>query len=642
MNLLSLNDFHFIRPWWLILIPLAVIIWFLLRKMSHHSQWQDHLPNAVIDALQVSKSSSTKTTQWAWLITWVLICTSAAGPSWLRQAVPVMQNQNATVIILDLSQSMLAQDLTPDRLTLAKYKLIDVLRLGSDEQSSDGQVALIAYSGGAYTVSPLTDDPKTIEALLPALHPNVMPSLGSNVEEAIAQANTLLLDAGIVSGQILLLTDGVPSVAFNSIEKSLSSRHSLSILGIGSNEAAPVPLQDGSFMRKANGEIVLATLNVQELRTLASKLGGKFAQISSNESDLNFLLNNKFIADSGHENTTTQDSNNSFDQWNDMGHYLLLLILPIFLLFFRKGLIYSLPIISLSLMLSPNESYAASTWDKLWKNSDQIGADLIENEQYSEASTTFNNEEWSAVAAYKDGDYATTIERLAGKSDINSLYNSANAFALNGDLDKAIENYKKVLELNPDHAGAQQNIAPVEQLKRYLEQEKQQQKSDENSENGDSKETDSEQDQSQQSDSEQNESEQENENQQKSKQPPQEQGESEQQSSQQEASEQQVDNAQEQANNKTTDESSEEDDAAQEKGIVENSEQESDEEAKDAKDTLAESAVPLKDSSQQWLRSIEDDPSGLLRRKFEYQAWQRQQQGQRSRQKKDDSGQQRY
>ena len=148
-KLSSLMDFHFIRPWLLSFIHVVLVVWLLLKRLNGNNQWQQHLPKAVIQTLQIRKSRASKVTQWAWLVAWVLISFAAAGPSWLKQAVPVVQNQNATVIVLDLSLSMLAKDLTPDRLTLAKYKLIDVLRRGAD-----GQMALIVYSGDAYTVSP--------------------------------------------------------------------------------------------------------------------------------------------------------------------------------------------------------------------------------------------------------------------------------------------------------------------------------------------------------------------------------------------------------------------------------------------------------------------------------------------------------
>jgi len=140
----------------------------------------------------------------------------------------------------DLSPSMLAQDLSPDRLTRAKFKLIDMLR-----QQRDGQTALIAYAGEAHTVSPLSDDPKTIEALLPALHPNVMPVRGSNTEAAVELAQQLLSDAGLHSGDILLITDGIANDAITDIRNSINSNYRVSVLAVGGNDATPIPSPNG-------------------------------------------------------------------------------------------------------------------------------------------------------------------------------------------------------------------------------------------------------------------------------------------------------------------------------------------------------------------------------------------------------------
>ncbi len=639
------SQFHFIRPWLLLLVPAAFIVWLLLRQVSASSQWQEHLPDAVVNALQVSKSKRAQLSHWCWLVAWLLIGFAAAGPSWLKQAVPVVQNQSATVVILDLSQSMLAQDLTPNRLTLAKYKLIDVLRQQpskSAEPTPDGQVALIAYSGDAYTVSPLTDDPNTIEALLPALHPNVMPSVGSNVEAAIVLAKQLFSDAGIAAGHILLLSDGVPMAAFEKIEQELSGLHRLSILGVGSNEAAPVPLQGGGFLRSNTGEIVLASLNASQLRSLAEGLGGRFAQISTNENDLDLLLNTDFTAGEGAD--VNAEKENSFDAWTDMGHWLLLALIPIFLIFFRKGLVYCVPLLCTGLLLSPTDSYAASLWEKLWKNPDQRGAELLEQQNYEAAVDEFDSKKWSAHAAYKNADYAKALQQLENQNDTQSLYNKGNAHALNGDIDAAIESYKKVLEQQQDHADAKHNLDLLEQLKEQQEQQQDQQQQDQqSSDEQQGSDQDPDEDQSQHSgDSEQQQSESQNSDSQTNDA---ESNQEEQQKGSDESNSEEENSENERSENKNSEnESSEENPSEQ-------SEEQSEEQAQPESETdaesqqqrnLVESPEPLKDSSEQWLRTIQDDPSGLLRRKFDDQSRERRAQGQRSREQKDDSGSQRY
>jgi Ca-activated chloride channel family protein len=103
-------------------------------------------------------------------LAWCLAALAAAGPSWKQLPQPVMQKQDALVLVLDLSYSMLATDLEPSRQDRVRRKILDLLR-----ERREGLTALIAYAGDAHIVAPLTDDNPTIANLLPALNPGMMP-----------------------------------------------------------------------------------------------------------------------------------------------------------------------------------------------------------------------------------------------------------------------------------------------------------------------------------------------------------------------------------------------------------------------------------------------------------------------------------
>ncbi|MDC0067690.1 VWA domain-containing protein, partial [Gammaproteobacteria bacterium] len=150
-----LANFHFLRPeWFYALIP-AVLLFSLLRyRQSHHSNWEKaidpHLLPHILDNpdKMVSKSPLTLL-----LIAWLLATVAVAGPVWRQTAQPVHERENALVVIFDLTRSMLATDVKPDRLVRAKRKLIDLLEL-----REEGVTALIVFAGDAHVVSPLTDD----------------------------------------------------------------------------------------------------------------------------------------------------------------------------------------------------------------------------------------------------------------------------------------------------------------------------------------------------------------------------------------------------------------------------------------------------------------------------------------------------
>ncbi|MFT6033181.1 MAG: Ca-activated chloride channel family protein [Arenicella sp.] len=664
MALTMFEHFHFIRPEWLWGLPLAVFAWLIVKNQRGDQQWSSHIPKAMLAALQIGKSTQSNGWKWSLLVLWLGVIIAAAGPTWDQQASPTVQNQKAVVLVLDLSPSMLAKDLTPDRLSRAKFKLIDVLR-----QQADGQVALIAYAGDAHTVSPLTDDPRTIQSLLPALHPNVMPSNGSNTEAAIELAQKLLRDAGLTSGDILLITDGVNNDAIETITDSIDSNYRVSILAVGGTEAAPIPKSNGGFLRKANGEIILSAVNSRQLRTMATGLGGRFSMLSADDVDIQTLRIGEYeMADMADQ---ALQSSVVYDAWVDRGHWLVLLILPLALMLFRKGVIYSLPLCIPILFLSPTDSYAQnngqvsadtvagrsdvsepgwqSAWENLWQTPDQRASKQFSEGDFESAAATFKRKDWSALANYNNGDYQKTIDQLSDIEDPTSLYNKANALAFNQQLQESVDAYQQVLTQQPDHQDAKHNKSIVEQLLKDQEEQEQQQDSDGTSDE-DSQQNQPQDDESQPSDNESQPSDNESQPSDNESQPSDNESQPSDNESQASDDESQGEPSQEQppeAGNDADQQDSEqnsdqqqEDEQQSEASTEDDSQDQQASESAAAGAQIEESDDPLQDSSEQWLRTIEDDPSGLLRRKFEYQAGQRAQQARP--QSNDKAAQQRY
>lgn len=628
------SQFHFIRPDWLFMLPVAVVLWLLFKRAARSSHWEDYIPKEMLAALQVNSVRQSAWWQWALLGMWLTLILAAAGPSWNKQPVPTVENQRAVVLLLDLSPSMLAEDVVPNRLTRAKYKLIDLIR-----KQRDGQIALIAYAGDAHTVSPLTDDPKTIEALLPALHPDIMPSRGSNVEAAVRLAQQLMKDAGAASGHLLLITDGVTSQASETLQKQMGSRHALSILAVGGAEAVPIPTATGGFMHKANGEIVLSAVNHAELNALASNLGGRFSSISADESDINHLLTGDLEKA---ESSDTLSITNSFDAWTDRGYFLVLLLLPLAVLFFRKGLIYIFPIffllpidsdaIDLDSTVAEIAEPQGLAWADLWQTRDQQATQLLKQQRYLEAASKFARQDWSAIANYKNGDFAKAVSQLEGREDALSLYNKGNALAFKGDLEQAIKAYEQVLQQQPDHADAKHNKAVLEQL---LQQQKNQSEPQQGESDGKPEDTQKDA----QKDTQDPQSAGQEQPPQDSQQQPGETAPETRQSSEgqqgetpspQAPKEPDPGQAEQEAGSEKDQGSEHQPDKQDRQGEEESAKQQGNEQQSDkagnqqGKNALAEQGdKPLKDASEQWLRTIQHDPSGLLRRKFEHQAKQR-------------------
>ena len=161
-----IQDFHFLRPMWLLaLIPALVFIVVMWRVNSNVTAWDKAIDKNLLPfLLDRSKSAAQRTPLLLLFFAWIISTLSMAGPVWEQLPQPVQKREDALVIVMDLSLSMFAPDHNPSRLDLAKRKLRDILAL-----REEGQTALVVYAGDSHTVTPLTDDVVTIDALVPLL-----------------------------------------------------------------------------------------------------------------------------------------------------------------------------------------------------------------------------------------------------------------------------------------------------------------------------------------------------------------------------------------------------------------------------------------------------------------------------------------
>jgi Ca-activated chloride channel family protein len=588
---MNLAEFHFIRPYWLLaIIPFVVIVVLILRKKLSQGNWStvcdiDLLPY-LLQEKTVNQSRWPITTG---VIATLLIITALAGPTWLRMPSPVFRNESALVIALDLSLSMDAEDIKPSRLIRARYKIADILK-----QRKDGQTALLVYAGDAFTVTPLTDDTETIDSQLSALTTDIMPSDGNNTELVLEKAVELFKQSGLQKGQILLVTDETNNDKVLSVAKNLDN-YSLSILGVGTNDGAPIALPEGGFLKDKQGSIVVPKLNASYLENLATAGKGTYQTITANDSDIKSLLANidKPIQQEGKEN-----KNLLLDQWEDKGPWLLLFVLPLAALSFRKGFLC----VGLLLLLPlPKNSYAFE-WHDLWQSKDQQAQQAYKKNQFVQAANLFENQDWKAVAHFKAGEYDKALENLKSNQTELSAYNQGNALAQSGQLEQAVKAYEKALTLKPDDADAKYNKELVEKEleKQKQDQQKQDKKEDQSKENSEQQKTNDKSEKSEQQKASEQKPEQSNER----------------KSEQQKADEQKADEDKKQQDKNDN-----------KKAEAQQTEQKKPDDSKaDKEKSMSAQEKPSTEEQQaneQWLKRIPDDPAGLLKRKFKYQYGQR-------------------
>ena len=593
---MDLSNFHFIRPcWFLAAIPVAYVLWKLAKQHLTNKHWESICDPELLPYILVGKSGTKKYTNVIFAsIVGLLTVIALAGPTWERLPQPVFQKESALVIALDLSVSMYADDIKPSRLERARFKIADLLKL-----RKEGQTALLVYAGDAFTVTPLTDDVKTISSQLSALSPMIMPAPGSRTDFAIEKSTELLKQAGISKGHILFVTDEVENKYEKYFVDANKQGYRISILGLGTAEGAPINLGQSGFLEDRSGSIVIAKLDEQTLNKMASSGGGYYEKSQIADGDIE-RLNRLF--NSGLESDEEVETDLKTDQWQEFGPWLVLLILPIVAFGFRRGY---LAILVCVLVTNPDEA-SAFEWSDLWLNKNQQAMRALENEQADVASELFQDEDWKAAAKYKAGDYATAEEMLNQIENTRSLYNKANAMAKQGRYEEAIETYDDVLEYEPEHEDAKYNKELVE---KELEKQQQQQsgESSENSEEeGEKEESDEQQDSGSDSENQQSDSEQQSESEQE--QSSQQQGEQDEDEQNQSAEQQQLDKEEAERRKEALKQQQAEEDKEEKK------EEQQHEQQAQAMNELDEE----QQAEEQWLRRIPDDPSGLLRRKFKY------------------------
>ena len=578
---MNISDFHFIRPYWLAaVIPYLLILVLMLRNKLAQGNWSAVCDAALLPYLLQEKAVNQS--RWplaAGAIAALLVIIALAGPTWERLPSPVFRNDSALVIALDLSLSMDAADIKPSRLIMARYKIADILK-----QRKDGQTALLVYAGDAFAVTPLTDDTETIDSQLSALNTDIMPSQGSNTVLALEKAVELFKQAGLQKGRILLVTDGVDVDKTLPVVKSLE-KYQLSILGVGTDDGAPIALPEGGFVKDQRGNIVVPKLNSNELTQLAQAGNGVYQTITANDADLQNLLAtiNKSVQQQGKEN-----DNLLLDQWADKGPWLLLPVLPLAALTFRKGLLCFALLLMLPL---PKNSYALG-WQDLWQSQDQQAQQAYKKQDFAKAAEQFENPDWKAAAYYKAGEYDKALENLkSGKS----AYNQGNALAQAGQLEEAIKAYQKALAVNPNDSDAKYNKDVVEKAL-----EKQKQQNDKQQSQDDSQQS-KEGDQSEQQKPDQNKA-----------------GEKPEQKPEQKQSEQ-PQSAENQQQNKAEEKKPD----AEKNQQAEQSKDEVKHQGKEQEPINTRKSDEQQQANEQWLKRIPDDPAGLLKRKFKYQYGQR-------------------
>jgi Ca-activated chloride channel homolog len=490
-------EFHFLRPSWLLaLIPALLLALLLYGYRREQSPWHSLIAAHLQPVLLSSKQFLTKQPLMlpTLLLCWLISVVALAGPSWQKLPQPAFALKKATVLVVDMSMSMRATDMLPDRLTQQRFKALDFA-----QQLKEGELGLLSFAGDAFVIAPLTPDHNNISLLIPDLKPEIMPVQGSNLLAALLQADKLLTQAGYPRGDVVVFTDGFDNNSYSEIQKQLNQwPHRLSILAFGSTEGAPVKLANGELLKNNQGAVILPKVPQQQLASLAKRHNGVYANASIDGQGLQQILAQAPLSalDSAEQLQQIQG-----DQWQDGAIYLVWLLIPILLWQRRSGAMLTIMLLALPL---PKVQAQGFEWRDLWQTQQQQAKQDYQAGDFNTAKDKFTDPLWQGNAQYRAGDYQAAEQAyrqaIADKNTAQSWHNLGNSLAQQQRYADAAAAYEQALALEPDLTAAADNAKLMQQLQ---QQQAQQDSADNKS--------GSEQDQQQQSGQQQSEQQQESE-----------------------------------------------------------------------------------------------------------------------------------
>ncbi|PJE53945.1 VWA domain-containing protein [Marinomonas sp. BSi20584] len=560
---------HFERPYWLILLPITLLLAYFITGKSSNKSTLDKVVDQRLMQHLVYQNTSSNVNKWFGLAAISLCWIGLAGISWTKAPTTMFENTQKTVLVVDQSLSLYATDIKPNRQTQLKQTIRDILA-----QSKEGDIALVAFAGEGFVISPFSQDRETITHFLLALDPIIMPTYGSNLTSGIETALSLSKDDATPL-HLIVLTDDLSEQDKTAIPTLFKGKNiQLDLVAVGTTNTSPIKLPDGQILKK-NGRNVSSITPIKDLKALTTSLDGTFHQGRLSSQELAQITNTAL------DNQQTQKAQNKSIHWIEQGQWLALPFLFWLAFQFRKGMLFMLLV---SVIYLPSEKLQASPLD-WFLTPDQKGQQAVDQGNWQAADQYFQQPEWKAASSYALENYPETIQQLENLNRNSAEnYNLGNALALSGDTEQAIRAYEKALEQDPSLKAAKDNL---DYLKK---QQQEQQKKDQQKK---------EQEKPKQQDKEKNQNKQPNQSDADNKSDPEDKNDSKDQS----------DSKKDNKKNEKQDKN---------KTPEDNKQDENSDEQKQKKPENTQLDKEKTQALNQWLRQIQDDPGLLLQRKLWY------------------------
>ena len=270
------NPYYLYLLWF---VPIVIFILFYRKKRN------DKIRSSIADPHleKVIWKQDDKRVQWRYiflLFSFVFLILASARPRWGREISITEARGYNIVFALDASSSMLAEDVQPNRLKRAKRSI-----RGALNELSGSRVGLVAFSGKAYLLCPLTLDKNTFGLFIDLIEPDIIPSEGTNIGEAIRKSSELFSDKMSGSCIIIIVSDGENTAGDPRVEALEVREKGIKVFTIsaGTKEGAPIPSFDSTgkfveYRKDKNGKTHISIVNDDLLKMIANAGDGAFLQ----------------------------------------------------------------------------------------------------------------------------------------------------------------------------------------------------------------------------------------------------------------------------------------------------------------------------------------------------------------------------
>ncbi|WP_449433148.1 VWA domain-containing protein [Pseudomonas putida] len=461
---LDFSAFHFLRPYWLLLLVPAVLLpWLWTRRHDLKRQLHGVIAPHLVAALLITpeQRSAVRPVHLLALLLG-LGSLAAAGPTWTEDRPDFLDNHAPLILAFDLSPSMDADDVPPSRLTAAKHKMHDLLT-----RRAGARTALIAYAGSAHLVLPATEDPGLLDSFMQALDTSLLARPGKDVAGVIDQARTFLA-AEKVPGTLVLITDGADAAQFDAIGQRLKgSDLQVLVLAVGSQDGGVLHDAQGRPRVADDGRPLLASFDAQGLKGLARAADAALGSLTLNDDDLDWIelhaqRHFQAVQDEGRE-----------VHWKDAGYWLCWPLALVALLCIRRGWQVHWLALVLMLMAGAPQPARAGMLADAFLTADQQGRWAFEHGHFPEAAARFQDPYWRAVSAYNAADYQEALADFARLDTAPAYFYLGNIYLRLFRFPEAIAAYRQALQRQPQFPQASANLALAQALQKdYDDQQK--------------------------------------------------------------------------------------------------------------------------------------------------------------------------